>query len=175
MISNTKTHCSSMLKSHPRVNYLFRFHLIVLRKHVSPQECYKSIFSARECPNAIILPRVCTETQFFSEDFGEGVSETESEDEEEFVTPTGGVGGVAEGSTNTHQAQTSAHAQRSSSSRSGSRPPSPSAGKAQARSQSRPHSPLSDMDTESKRNSQVGNSLHMALVALILSRYKRDF
>ncbi|XP_047491749.1 uncharacterized protein LOC125040976 isoform X3 [Penaeus chinensis] len=101
------------------------------------------------------LPRVCTETQFFSEDFGEGVSETESEDEEEFVTPTGGVGGVAEGSTNTHQAQTSAHAQRSSSSRSGSRPPSPSAGKTQARSQSRPHSPLSDMDTESKRNSQA--------------------
>ncbi|ROT81059.1 FYVE, RhoGEF and PH domain-containing protein 4 [Penaeus vannamei] len=107
-------------------------------------------------PRTIIMGLgVCTETQFFSEDFGEGVSETESEDEEEFVTPTGGVGGVAEGSTNTHQAQTSAHAQRSSSSRSGSRPPSPSAGKAQARSQSRPHSPLSDMDTESKRNSQA--------------------
>ncbi|XP_063613352.1 uncharacterized protein LOC134786636 [Penaeus indicus] len=107
-------------------------------------------------PRTIIMGLgVCTETQFFSEEFGEGVSETESEDEEEFVTPTGGVGGVVEGSTNTHQAQTSTHAQRSSSSRSGSRPPSPSAGKTQARSQSRPHSPLSDMDTESKRNSQA--------------------
>lgn len=80
--------------------------------------CYGRSFSTP-------IPRVCTETQFFSESFGDGVSETESEDEEEDGAPT-----------TPHTTPTTPRA------------PSPSR-------TSRPHSPLSDMDTESKRNSQA--------------------
>ncbi|XP_069947976.1 FYVE, RhoGEF and PH domain-containing protein 4 isoform X2 [Cherax quadricarinatus] len=85
--------------------------------------CYSRSMSA---PNT----RVCTETQFFRESFGEGVSETESEDDEEDAAPT----------TTTPTTPTTP--------RPHSRPPSPSR-------TSRSHSPLSDMDTESKRNSQA--------------------
>ncbi|XP_071546312.1 uncharacterized protein [Panulirus ornatus] len=77
-------------------------------------------------PRTVIIGLgVCTETQFFSESFGDGVSETESEDEEEDGAPT-----------TPHTTPTTPRA------------PSPSR-------TSRPHSPLSDMDTESKRNSQA--------------------
>ncbi|XP_069947975.1 uncharacterized protein [Cherax quadricarinatus] len=82
-------------------------------------------------PRTVIIGLgVCTETQFFRESFGEGVSETESEDDEEDAAPT----------TTTPTTPTTP--------RPHSRPPSPSR-------TSRSHSPLSDMDTESKRNSQA--------------------
>ncbi|KAG7176344.1 FYVE, RhoGEF and PH domain-containing protein 4-like [Homarus americanus] len=78
------------------------------------------------------IGEVCTETQFFSESFGDGVSETESEDEEEDAAPI-----------TIHPAHTTPTTPRPQS-----RPSSPSR-------MSRSHSPLSDMDTESKRNSQA--------------------
>lgn len=78
---------------------------------------------------------MCTETKFFSESFGDGVSETESEDEEE--------DGVPNTHTNASSASHSTHTTPTTP-----RAPSPS-------KTSRPHSPLSDMDVESKRNSQV--------------------
>nr|XP_045599519.1 uncharacterized protein LOC123758831 [Procambarus clarkii] len=100
-----------------------------------------SLYRYSDCPTSLyrysaIRPRtviiglgVCTETQFFRGSFGDGVSETESEDEEEDAAP---ITGLTTPSTPRPQ----------------SRPPSPSR-------TSRPHSPLSDMDTESKRNSQA--------------------
>ncbi|XP_050693342.1 FYVE, RhoGEF and PH domain-containing protein 4-like isoform X3 [Eriocheir sinensis] len=71
--------------------------------------------------------KVCTETKFINDSFGDGVSETESEDEED-ISP---APVPAPAPTPTR-----------------ARPTTPSRS-------SRPHSPLSDMDTESKRNSQA--------------------
>ncbi|XP_069190709.1 FYVE, RhoGEF and PH domain-containing protein 2 isoform X3 [Procambarus clarkii] len=93
------------------------------------QYCVSSRHSVvRYCSDANAY-KVCTETQFFRGSFGDGVSETESEDEEEDAAP---ITSLTTPSTPRPQ----------------SRPPSPSR-------TSRPHSPLSDMDTESKRNSQA--------------------
>ncbi|KAK3864314.1 hypothetical protein Pcinc_029991 [Petrolisthes cinctipes] len=87
-------------------------------------------------PRTIIIGLgVCTETKFFSESFGDGVSETESDDEEE--------DGVPNAHTN---ASSTSHSTRTTPTT--PRAPSPSR-------TSRPHSPLSDMDVESKRNSQA--------------------
>ncbi|XP_068217439.1 FYVE, RhoGEF and PH domain-containing protein 2-like isoform X3 [Palaemon carinicauda] len=79
--------------------------------------------------------KVCTETHFLTDSFGDGVSETESEDEEDDGAPA------------THHH----HHHNNTSSRPQSRAPSP----ARIHHHSRPHSPFSDMDTESKRNSQA--------------------
>ncbi|XP_042239198.1 FYVE, RhoGEF and PH domain-containing protein 4-like isoform X3 [Homarus americanus] len=96
------------------------------------QYCVSSRHSVvRYCTDASAY-KVCTETQFFSESFGDGVSETESEDEEEDAAPI-----------TIHPAHTTPTTPRPQS-----RPSSPSR-------MSRSHSPLSDMDTESKRNSQA--------------------
>ncbi|KAK4328960.1 hypothetical protein Pmani_000652 [Petrolisthes manimaculis] len=87
-------------------------------------------------PRTVIIGLgVCTETKFFSESFGDGVSETESDDEEE--------DGVPNAHTN---ASSTSHSTRTTPTT--PRAPSPSR-------TSRPHSPLSDMDVESKRNSQA--------------------
>ncbi|XP_042239188.1 uncharacterized protein LOC121877476 isoform X2 [Homarus americanus] len=95
-----------------------------------PPSLYR--YSALRPRTLIIGLGVCTETQFFSESFGDGVSETESEDEEEDAAPI-----------TIHPAHTTPTTPRPQS-----RPSSPSR-------MSRSHSPLSDMDTESKRNSQA--------------------
>ncbi|XP_045118283.1 FYVE, RhoGEF and PH domain-containing protein 4-like isoform X3 [Portunus trituberculatus] len=71
--------------------------------------------------------KVCTEAKYINDSFGDGVSESESEDEED-ISP---APVSAPAPTPTRQ-----------------RPATPSR-------TSRPHSPLSDMDTESKRNSQA--------------------
>ncbi|XP_066987803.1 FYVE, RhoGEF and PH domain-containing protein 4-like isoform X4 [Macrobrachium rosenbergii] len=97
--------------------------------------------------------KVCTETHFLSDSFGDGVSETESEDEEDDGAPPPATHHQHHNNTNTTTTTPS-------STRSLSRAQSP------ARTDhhhhhhhhhhhSRPHSPLSDMDTESKRNSQA--------------------
>lgn len=85
-------------------------------------------------PFCVVRPRtviislgVCTETKYINDSFGDGVSESESEDEED-ISP---APVPAPAPTPTRQ-----------------RPATPSR-------TSRPHSPLSDMDTESKRNSQA--------------------
>ncbi|XP_050693337.1 FYVE, RhoGEF and PH domain-containing protein 6-like isoform X1 [Eriocheir sinensis] len=79
-------------------------------------------------PRTVIIGLgVCTETKFINDSFGDGVSETESEDEED-ISP---APVPAPAPTPTR-----------------ARPTTPSRS-------SRPHSPLSDMDTESKRNSQA--------------------
>ncbi|XP_068217436.1 uncharacterized protein [Palaemon carinicauda] len=90
----------------------------------------------RSCarPRTVIVG-VCTETHFLTDSFGDGVSETESEDEEDDGAPA------------THHH----HHHNNTSSRPQSRAPSP----ARIHHHSRPHSPFSDMDTESKRNSQA--------------------
>ncbi|KAK7081048.1 FYVE, RhoGEF and PH domain-containing protein 3 [Halocaridina rubra] len=114
---------------------------------VRGQYCVSSRHSVvRYCTDANAY-KVCTETQFFGDAFGDGVSETESEDEEE-------DGGVALPSSSSSTAVVPSHHHHhhnnASSSRPHSRPHSPS-----RIHSSRPHTPLSDMDTESKRNSQA--------------------